>query len=164
MSASQTQQSPRPSSPSRDADSARTEPTRQASSGGSQDDSNLDQDGYPPQRHAGVVGYGPNYNRGATMGDKLTGVKEEIRGHVTRNPEVAARGHDRRTGELKRREHEQEDTRISSETPEEKVQPATQTRSTTDPIDDEGARAATVAPGGTDTQAPGMKIMDEQAH
>ncbi|KAI0266380.1 hypothetical protein BC834DRAFT_823626 [Gloeopeniophorella convolvens] len=157
MSTFQTQQSPRPSNPSRDADSARTEPTCQSTSGGSQD---LDQDGYPPQRHAGAVGYGPEYNRGATLEDKMTGVKEEIRGRVTRNPEVAARGHDRRTGEFKKRQQEDMVGSVHCD----KDQSASQTRGTTDPTDNESARAATVAPGGTDTQAPGMKIMDERAH
>ncbi|KAL0581433.1 hypothetical protein V5O48_000587 [Marasmius crinis-equi] len=61
---------------------------------------------YPEQRHAGAVGYGPNYHQGPTFTEKMTGVKEEVKGKVFRNQELAKQGHDRRTGELKRRERE----------------------------------------------------------
>jgi uncharacterized protein YjbJ (UPF0337 family) len=76
---------------------------------------------YPEQRHAGQVGYGPNYNQGAVrllcgvdmaLGsfvfkgflDKITGLKEEVTGKVTKNPDLVAKGHDRLTGELKHKE------------------------------------------------------------
>ncbi|TFY50811.1 hypothetical protein EVG20_g11315, partial [Dentipellis fragilis] len=36
---------------------------------------------YPPQRHAGKVGYGPHYgDSGAGIGDEITGLKEEVLG------------------------------------------------------------------------------------
>ncbi|KAK1229125.1 hypothetical protein PQX77_007830 [Marasmius sp. AFHP31] len=63
---------------------------------------------YPPQRHAGAVGYGPNYHQGPTFTDKLGGMKEEVKGKVFRKPEVAQHGKDRRTGELKRKEQEED--------------------------------------------------------
>lgn len=56
---------------------------------------------YPEQRHAGAVGLGPNYNQSATFMDKVTGLKEEMKGKITKNPELVAKGHDRVTGELK---------------------------------------------------------------
>ncbi|KAI0314182.1 hypothetical protein OF83DRAFT_1138058 [Amylostereum chailletii] len=64
------------------------------------------QDDYPPQLHAGKVGYGPSYGRGVGMGEKIAGVKEEVVGKVLRKPETVEHGHLRRTGELKRQEQD----------------------------------------------------------
>ncbi|OBZ78120.1 hypothetical protein A0H81_01888 [Grifola frondosa] len=61
---------------------------------------------YPPQRHAGAVGYGPEYGKGASTGDKLSGLQEEMVGKLLHNPEKVQHGRDLRTGELKRREKE----------------------------------------------------------
>ncbi|KAJ6598445.1 hypothetical protein DFH09DRAFT_903476 [Mycena vulgaris] len=63
---------------------------------------------YPEQKHAGKVGLGPNYNQGAGFLDKVTGLKEEIKGKVTKNPELVTKGHDRFTGELKHKELEED--------------------------------------------------------
>ncbi|KAG8705539.1 hypothetical protein FRC08_001623 [Ceratobasidium sp. 394] len=43
------------------------------------------------------------------FGAKLTGYKEELKGKLTRNPELAQRGHDRVTGELKAKQQAEED-------------------------------------------------------
>ncbi|KAG7095210.1 hypothetical protein E1B28_005985 [Marasmius oreades] len=81
-----------------------TESNDQSPSASTPDDTS-----YPPQLHAGAVGYGPNYRQGPTFTDKVTGVKEEIKGKVTRHPDLVQQGHDRRTGELKRRERDEDD-------------------------------------------------------
>ncbi|KAJ7750398.1 hypothetical protein DFH07DRAFT_922590 [Mycena maculata] len=64
---------------------------------------------YPEQKHAGAVGYGPNFNQQAGLADKIGGLKDEIKGRITNNPELVAKGHDRRTGELKHKEQEEDD-------------------------------------------------------
>ncbi|KIK57406.1 hypothetical protein GYMLUDRAFT_263155 [Collybiopsis luxurians FD-317 M1] len=102
-----------PSSTVSNVDSASPNPT--TASGGSGVDSNTQSqssapsDDYPEQRHAGAVGYGPQYRQGVSVGDKLTGLKEELKGKVTKNPELVEQGKERRTGELKKKQ-EQEDT------------------------------------------------------
>ncbi|KAF4610047.1 hypothetical protein D9613_010664 [Agrocybe pediades] len=58
---------------------------------------------YPEQRHAGKIGYGPNFNTGAGLGDKLIGLAEEIRGKLTGNRDLVRHGHDVFSGESKRR-------------------------------------------------------------
>ncbi|KAI9063625.1 hypothetical protein FKP32DRAFT_686550 [Trametes sanguinea] len=65
-------------------------------------------DGYPEQKHAGAVGYGPEYGKGATTGDKLTGLKEEVKGKILRKPDVVEHGRELRTGEIKKKEQENE--------------------------------------------------------
>ncbi|KAJ4474342.1 hypothetical protein J3R30DRAFT_3707147 [Lentinula aciculospora] len=70
--------------------------------------STQDSQSYPEQHHAGAVGYGPNYRQGATLSDKITGLKEELKGKVTKNSELLERGRERKTGELKKKEHEQD--------------------------------------------------------
>lgn len=62
--------------------------------------------GYPPQLHTGKVGYGPNYHPDPTLGEKWTGLKEEVKGKVKHNPEEVQHGKELRSGELKRRERE----------------------------------------------------------
>jgi hypothetical protein len=79
---------------------------------------------YPPQLHAGAVGYGPNYKRGPVcfrvatdeskerktdqrvqgIGDKFDGLKEEIKGKVTHKPELVQHGREMRTGALQEKE------------------------------------------------------------
>ncbi|KAJ4478613.1 hypothetical protein C8J55DRAFT_399473, partial [Lentinula edodes] len=61
---------------------------------------------YPEQHHAGAVGYGPNYRQGPSLTDKLSGLKEELKGKVTKNPGLVEHGKEMKTGELKRREQE----------------------------------------------------------
>ncbi|KAG2059306.1 hypothetical protein BDR06DRAFT_949333 [Suillus hirtellus] len=63
----------------------------------------------PPQRHAGAVGLGPLYGQGAGLGEKLGGLQEEVKGKITRNPELVEHGRERRTGILKKKEQEQDD-------------------------------------------------------
>ncbi|RDX51897.1 hypothetical protein OH76DRAFT_1400796 [Lentinus brumalis] len=58
-------------------------------------------DGYPEQKHAGAVGYGPEYGKGASTGDKITGYKEELKGKLFHKPELVQHGHEMRTGALK---------------------------------------------------------------
>jgi len=66
-------------------------------------------DEYPPQLHAGQVGYGPNFGQGTSTGDKMTGFKEELVGKVKRDTDLVQHGHDLRTGNLQRREREEAD-------------------------------------------------------
>ncbi|KAG8686267.1 hypothetical protein FRC09_014249 [Ceratobasidium sp. 395] len=70
---------------------------------------------YPPQKHAGAVGYGPHYaevhGKETGFGAKLTGYKEQIKGKVTHNPELAQQGHDRVTGDLKAKQQAEEDAK-----------------------------------------------------
>ncbi|KAG6916989.1 hypothetical protein DXG01_004333 [Tephrocybe rancida] len=63
---------------------------------------------YPPQMHAGKVGYGPNYQMGATLGDKIKGYEEEIKGRLTHNSKLTEHGKEVASGEVKRKEHEQD--------------------------------------------------------
>ena len=44
-----------------------------------------------------------------TTFDKIQGLKEELAGKVTRNPDKAQHGKEMRTGELKRKQHEEDD-------------------------------------------------------
>ncbi|KAJ7901580.1 hypothetical protein B0H13DRAFT_2027590 [Mycena leptocephala] len=81
---------------------------------------------YPEQKHAGAVGYGPNYNQGAGFLDKVTGLKEQVKGKVSHNPELAARGHDHMTGELKHKELEEDAAADPFANPEEKKAKAEQ--------------------------------------
>ena len=84
---------------------------------------------YPPQRHAGAVGYGPEYGKGAvclsvffgptstneyqqSTGDKLEGLKEELKGKIMHEPDLVQHGHDLRTGELKRKAFEDDNVRL----------------------------------------------------
>ncbi|KZT57028.1 hypothetical protein CALCODRAFT_496685 [Calocera cornea HHB12733] len=64
---------------------------------------------YPPQLHAGKVGYGPAYNQKPGLADRVGGLKEEVEGKMTHNAELAQHGHDKMTGELKRKELEGDD-------------------------------------------------------
>ncbi|KAJ3805103.1 hypothetical protein F5876DRAFT_2821, partial [Lentinula aff. lateritia] len=63
---------------------------------------------YPEQHHAGAVGYGPNYRQTATFTDKLSGLKEELKGKVTKNPQLVEHGRELKTGELKKKEQEED--------------------------------------------------------
>jgi len=65
----------------------------------------------PPQRHAGKVGYGPNYQSGPSVGDKITGVKEQVLGKVKNDPDLVQKGQDRLDGTLKEKEQAEEDSK-----------------------------------------------------
>ncbi|KAG5637278.1 hypothetical protein H0H81_005172 [Sphagnurus paluster] len=67
-----------------------------------------DQTEYPEQRHAGKVGYGPAYHTGPTLGDKIKGFEEEIKGKLTRNPALVQHGKELISGELKAKERERD--------------------------------------------------------
>ncbi|KAI0360667.1 hypothetical protein OH77DRAFT_1393593 [Trametes cingulata] len=103
-------------------------------------------DGYPEQKHAGAVGYGPEYGKGASTGDKLTGIKEEMKGKILRKPDVVEHGREMRTGELKKKQQEQDPNPPMSYPPA--------MSDTTHPTD-KGAReqAASTAPEGTEKAA-----------
>jgi hypothetical protein len=58
---------------------------------------------YPEQKHAGKVGYGPNYHQDASLGEKATGFKEEVLGKVKHDEGMIAHGHELRTGALKKK-------------------------------------------------------------
>ncbi|KZO95780.1 hypothetical protein CALVIDRAFT_564442 [Calocera viscosa TUFC12733] len=64
---------------------------------------------YPPQLHAGKVGYGPMYQAGPGFADRVGGFKEELKGKITHNAELTQHGHEKMTGELKRKEVEGDD-------------------------------------------------------
>jgi hypothetical protein len=84
-------------------DAQQSSPTNTASKSPDNDMSD-----YPEQKHAGVVGYGPNYTNRVGLGEKVEGIKEQIKGKLTKNPDLVEHGHLRQTGQLK--EHEEEDT------------------------------------------------------
>jgi hypothetical protein len=46
------------------------------------------------------------------LSDKITGLKEQIKGKITKNPRLVEQGHERKTGELK---HKQADHDVSLE-------------------------------------------------
>ncbi|KAI6112273.1 hypothetical protein EDD16DRAFT_1175371 [Pisolithus croceorrhizus] len=77
----------------------------------------LQDKGFPPQRHAGAIGLGPEYAMGASVSEKLEGLKEEIKGKITGRPELVEHGRELRTGELKRKEKEQADAEDPFSTP-----------------------------------------------
>ncbi|CAA7266880.1 unnamed protein product [Cyclocybe aegerita] len=58
---------------------------------------------YPEQRHAGQVGYGPNYHTGPTLEEKVAGLKEELMGKVTRSPARVQHGRELLSGEERRK-------------------------------------------------------------
>ncbi|KAJ7604654.1 hypothetical protein FB45DRAFT_955572 [Roridomyces roridus] len=97
-------------------------PTEQSTD---RDESTVEGDStYPEQKHAGKVGLGPNYHRGAALGDKMAGFKESVKGKITHNPDLAAKGHDRMTGELQRKEQEGDDKADPFAKPDEKTENA----------------------------------------
>ncbi|KAF9652486.1 hypothetical protein BDM02DRAFT_3183528 [Thelephora ganbajun] len=63
---------------------------------------------YPPQRHAGAVGLGPEFGKGATIGERVDGLKQEIKGKINHDPKLVEHGRDQHTGELRRREMRQD--------------------------------------------------------
>ncbi|KAJ3912864.1 hypothetical protein F5877DRAFT_72040 [Lentinula edodes] len=71
-------------------------------------DSTSSSSNYPAQHHAGAVGYGPNYRQGPSLTDKLSGLKEELKGKVTKNPQMVEHGKEMKTGEVKRREQQED--------------------------------------------------------
>ncbi|KAI0653919.1 hypothetical protein C8Q70DRAFT_926767, partial [Cubamyces menziesii] len=115
-------------------------------------------DGYPEQRHAGAVGYGPEYGKGASTGDKITGLKEELKGKILHKPDVVEHGRELRTGELKKKQQEDQDHPPSgagsSADSDKPNAPKSFPPATSDPAHptDKGAReqAATTAPEGTE--------------
>lgn len=76
---------------------------------------------YPEQKHAGKVGYGPNYRKTPvrcvllsachsstyycpkTLEEKIEGLKDELKGKVTRKPELVEHGRQILSGEEKRK-------------------------------------------------------------
>ncbi|KAG6831557.1 hypothetical protein H0H92_009476 [Tricholoma furcatifolium] len=63
---------------------------------------------YPPQRHAGKVGYGPAYHIGPTFGERIKGYEEEVKGHLTHDPALTEHGKQLASGEIRRKEREQD--------------------------------------------------------
>jgi len=59
---------------------------------------------YPPQRHTGAVGLGPEFVKGASLDDKFNGLKQELKGKMKHDSKLVEHGRDLRTGELKRKE------------------------------------------------------------
>ncbi|KAF7313851.1 Calmodulin-like protein [Mycena chlorophos] len=99
-----------------------TEPRDSGDSGSKSASQGPDAAEYPEQRHAGAVGFGPNYHAQPGFLDKLTAAKETVTGKVTRNPELAEKGHDRWTGALKQKELDADQAEDPFANPEEKRQ------------------------------------------
>jgi len=77
---------------------------------------------YPEQKHAGKVGYGPNYaeeHGHVPMTERFEGLKEEIMGKIKRDPKLAQEGHDKVTGEAKRKQPEENHSACKSAEPDE---------------------------------------------
>ncbi|KAG6819883.1 hypothetical protein H0H93_007762 [Arthromyces matolae] len=68
---------------------------------------------YPPQLHAGKVGYGPHYHVGPTIGERMKGYEEELKGHLTHNHALTEHGRMLVSGELKRQERDHDLERLS---------------------------------------------------
>jgi len=67
-------------------------------------------DDIPEQKHAGHLdGPGPEFQKGEGFGGKIQGIKEQIKGKITRNPDLVQQGKDRQTGELKRKQDDEAD-------------------------------------------------------
>jgi hypothetical protein len=121
------------------------------------------QQDYPEQKHAGAVGYGPNFHQGPTVGDKITGLKEEFKGTVTHNKDLHQHGKDLKTGELKRKQQEEDNPSAAFSTPDEKKETeSTSKTSSAERVDsapsgNEAARAATV-------DAEGTRAAERQKH
>ncbi|KAJ6551369.1 hypothetical protein B0H19DRAFT_1157366 [Mycena capillaripes] len=105
-------------------DATKTQPTNEAQSTNKEavDADHLDPT-YPEQKHAGAVGYGPNYNPKAGVFDKITGLKEQVQGKISHNPDLVEKGHERATGELKQKELKGDDADPFAD-PEEKKKKA----------------------------------------
>lgn len=54
--------------------------------------------------HSGKVGYGPNYKKGPSVGDKLSGTAEILKGKITKKPELVQEGQEKRDGTLQEKE------------------------------------------------------------
>ncbi|KAG8976266.1 hypothetical protein FRB93_013363 [Tulasnella sp. JGI-2019a] len=66
---------------------------------------------YPEQKHAGKVGLGPAYaeTHGAvSLSERFAGLKQEIKGKITRNPETVEKGREMKSGGAKKKELEKE--------------------------------------------------------
>jgi hypothetical protein len=82
-------------------------------------------DDYPEQRHAGALGYGPNYHRrtvsnkhkvlsfgrhshrcvnNQSAGEKFQGIKEQLKGKIMGKPDLVEHGRLRRTDKLREQE------------------------------------------------------------
>ncbi|KAF8632644.1 hypothetical protein AX17_004777 [Amanita inopinata Kibby_2008] len=83
-------------------------PDQDSAAADSQPDSPGGGEGYPEQKHAGAVGYGPNYHRGADISDKFGGLYEQAKGKIMHKPELVQHGHERYAGELKRKEKKED--------------------------------------------------------
>ncbi|KZT19021.1 hypothetical protein NEOLEDRAFT_1142609 [Neolentinus lepideus HHB14362 ss-1] len=105
---------------------------------------------YPEQHHSGAVGYGPDYHRGATFGDKMSGLTEEVKGKVTRKPELVEHGRDMRTGELKRRAREKDNGPEPTDSAGSAPSAGPGATSQSNEVDRGHERAATVASSGTE--------------
>ncbi|KAF5310000.1 hypothetical protein D9619_010408 [Psilocybe cf. subviscida] len=55
------------------------------------------------------VGYGPNFNSGATVADNIHGLAYEVWGKLTHNPDKIREGHEIFSGERKRKKLDESD-------------------------------------------------------
>ncbi|KAH7920841.1 hypothetical protein BV22DRAFT_1107486 [Leucogyrophana mollusca] len=124
-----------------------TQPTKPSSTANGS--TTFGDDDLPPQRHAGAVGLGPEYAKGAGFVDKIGGLQEELKGKILRKPDIAQHGHERRTGELKKKEGE-EDSDDQAHSPNEAPIPKPGDEDANPREKDEKAQAATIAPEGTE--------------
>ncbi|KAF8686278.1 hypothetical protein RHS04_00275 [Rhizoctonia solani] len=126
---------------------------------------------YPPQKHAGKVGYGPHYaevhGKETGLGAKLTGMKEQLKGMVTRNHELEQKGKERRTGELAAKQHADDDAKNPFQHPEE-AEAEGKTKEPVNPStagagagDADLARGAELKPGANKTDTQGGPVEEK---
>jgi len=110
-------------------------------------------DDYPKQLHSGKVGYGPAYQLGPTILERVHGLEEQVKGKITHNSETVQRGKERFSGEMKQKQREADmnDADPFANPAEKKEQEQQQKPQDTEPshVKSEKERAATVAPAGT---------------
>ncbi|TFK37376.1 hypothetical protein BDQ12DRAFT_750814 [Crucibulum laeve] len=92
------------STPRTDTNASTASPSVDSSNTNESQPATAPEGGYPEQKHAGKVGYGPNYRAGAGFNDKVSGMMEEMKGKATHNPERVQHGHDVYSGAQKRKE------------------------------------------------------------
>ncbi|RPD65104.1 hypothetical protein L226DRAFT_556117 [Lentinus tigrinus ALCF2SS1-7] len=97
---------------------------------------------YPEQKHAGAVGFGPEYGKGASTGDKFAGMKEEVKGKILHKPDLVEHGRELRSGVVKKKQMEDDDSN-----PFQSAQDSQDEDQKTDAHQE--VRAATTAPAGT---------------
>lgn len=115
------------------------------------------------------MGYGPAYGKGPGLGEKITGIKQQIKGKLSHNPELVEQGQLRKTGELKKRQQEDKDPFQDPISGSQPAQAAGNKSANNVTSSAPHERASTVAPRGTDAakeqsgEGRNVKMIDESA-